>query len=264
MNAAILSGGVSGSFGSALGYALKDHDGIGTERFGQVETVNLFSKPEQAHLEMQATADAAKEIQAQAREERGERSGASGSRAKKDCLHYALSWHAEDKPTPEFMFETARKSLDVLGLGQHQAVIVQHVERKTPHLHVTVGLTHPETGRTANLYGNAFKLDRFCHQIEKGQEMFRSFSRAAKYERELERIRKSPEKQKEAWNTKQRELSAAREKTRLRSRPSTLSGRRHTQSRSTRSGGTPISRNRPRKRSTGIRSMTIGGGRHQK
>lgn len=187
MIAAIVRGGRSSSFKGALDYVLHDPDGRGRERVGETQTVNLFSAPEQAHKELQDTADAARAIQARARAERGERSAASGSRAEKACFHYALSWHPDDVVTAEDMMRCAHQTLDRLGLSQHQAVIVEHRERPHRHLHVIVSTTNPETGQAKGLYRNAYVLDRWCHEYEKGRETMRTFQRAAKYEREHDR-----------------------------------------------------------------------------
>ena len=211
MIAAIVRGGRSSSFKGALDYVLR----LDPERVGEVETVNLFSSPDQVHVEMQTTVDAAKAIQARARAEKGERSAASGSRAEKVCFHYALSWHPDDAPTSEHMLRNAHRTLERLGLTEHQAVIAEHTERSHKHLHVIVSALNPETGRVNGLYRSEYVLNRWAHEYEKGQDMIRSFKRAAVFDREHEwkKVKVlSPGERKAEWSKRQRELSATREK----------------------------------------------------
>ena len=183
MIAAIVRGGRSSSFKGALDYVLREDP----DRVGETETANLFSKPEQAHREMQDTADAAKAIQARARRERGERTGASGSRSEKNCFHYALSWHPDDEPSTEQMMRCAHQTLDRLGLSYHQAVFVEHTEKPHKHVHVIVSTCDPETGRTNSLHRNAHILDRWCFEYEKEQGMFREAKRSEQHRREQEK-----------------------------------------------------------------------------
>jgi len=76
---------------------------------------------------------------------------ARGRKNTKPVLHYSLSWHKDDNPTPEETKEAAAASLRVLGLRDHEALIAPHRDKDHMHLHIVVNAVHPETGLTARL-----------------------------------------------------------------------------------------------------------------
>lgn len=111
---------------------------------------------------------------------------AAGRKVKADqvkaVFHYALSWHPDQRPTPEQMQQAARSSLSALKLDAHQALIVQHVDEDRAHLHVVVNRVHPETGKLDPLSNNIRRLDRWANEYEKASGEIVSRDRAAKYE----------------------------------------------------------------------------------
>ena len=110
------------SFKGALTYYLHDKDTLETaHRVGFVEMVNLFTDdPHTAWREMMVTCDAAPELK--------RRGGSSpgGNKLKKPVYAISIEWHPDDKPSKNHMREAAHDVLKLLGLQDHQAVIVEH------------------------------------------------------------------------------------------------------------------------------------------
>ena len=76
-------------------------------------------------------------------------------RTKKAAYHLMIAWHARERPTPELMQDVARQTLELAGLGEHQALIMGHGDKPHPHLHILLNRVHPETGlawKTAHDY----------------------------------------------------------------------------------------------------------------
>jgi hypothetical protein len=164
----------SGSFKNTLDYVLHDKDGNTTERVGVVECLNLAEDAYNAHAEMKATHQAAPDLKTRFN------IANAHSRTEKPVFHYTLSWHPDDRPEPTHMIEQARHTLKLLGLEQHQTVIVEHKDRPHRHLHVVASLLNPETGRTASLSHFKLKLDRWAHEYEQSR-IIRSPRRAARH-----------------------------------------------------------------------------------
>jgi len=169
--------GRSSSFAASIRYISHDTRAETSERVGVFELINLGGDLSSCAGEMQATADAARMLQKRHRLEMGMRPSASGSKFEKPVYALSLSWHPDDVPSPAHMLETARDVLKTLGFEQHQAVIVQHTEKRHAHVHIVVNLIHPETGRMAKLHYDERKLDRWAHSYEIGQNLIRTFRR---------------------------------------------------------------------------------------
>lgn len=82
-------------------------------------------------------------------------------------LHYTLSWHKDDNPTPEHMQKVALESLLALGLGGHQAVIAAHTDKEHLHVHVVANTVNPENGRTADLKFSKLHFSRWAEAYER-------------------------------------------------------------------------------------------------
>ena len=165
------------SFKGALTYYLHDKDTLETaHRVGFVEMVNLFTDdPHETWREMMVTAEAAPELK--------RRGGSSpgGNKLKKPVYAISIEWHPDDKPSKKHMRETAHEVLKLLGLQDHQAVIVQHTDQPHAHIHICVNLVHPETGLTNTLSNDGYKLDRWCDTYELRMGVIRSPDRRAKF-----------------------------------------------------------------------------------
>ena len=98
--------------------------------------------PEQAWKVMQSTTESAKLLKE-----------ANGVRAGKACTkpvyHYSITWPDSDAPSNALQKQAVQESLKVLGMEDHEAIAVQHLDGK-PHVHVMVNLIHPETGISAS------------------------------------------------------------------------------------------------------------------
>ncbi|WP_374309958.1 relaxase/mobilization nuclease domain-containing protein [Methylocella sp.] len=145
------------SFKGAAAYYLHDKRQEGeaarttTERAAWVETVNLpTADPDRAWRMMAHTAISAPELKKAA--------GLKASkRTTRPVFTYALTWHPDEKPTREHQLECARETLDRLGMGHCQALIVSHNDTPHAHVHIIVNRVNPENGVAAD-DGNSAKI----------------------------------------------------------------------------------------------------------
>jgi hypothetical protein len=165
------------SFKGALKYYLHDKDkAVTSERVGFVELLNLATdNPRDAWREMMATCDAAPELK------RRSGAGPGGQKSRKPVYAISIQWHPDDKPDKQHMRESARDVLKLLGLQDHQALLIEHTDEPHPHVHICVNLIHPETGRTAPLSNDGFKLERWADSYELRMGVIRSPERRAKF-----------------------------------------------------------------------------------
>lgn len=146
-----------------LAYVLHDHGSSDTAaRVSLLRTVNLLSPTiEAATDEMRATA-----VMALMGRRRGQRPD-------RMAFHFILSWHPEDRPTPEHMAETALDALVALGLAEHQAIIVGHGDTNAPHVHVIANAIHPDTGKAAKLGWRYRTMSRWAGGYEESNNCIR-------------------------------------------------------------------------------------------
>lgn len=172
-------GGTGSSFKGAANYYLHDKGSdITNERVGGTLTLNLATdNPHAAWRVMAATAM----NQQQIKRESGTK--ATGRKLTQPVFAYSLSWAQDETPSSEHMMEQAQKSLAVLDLSEHQALVVQHTDTKHPHVHILVNRVHPDTGIAAKLSHSQKKLSRYAMAYEK-QHGIKCHKRA---ENELER-----------------------------------------------------------------------------
>jgi hypothetical protein len=112
-----------------VGYLLGQERETGPERVEWTTTRNLpTSDPELAARVMRDTA-------------------AQNPSTKKPVYHIMLSAAPGDSIDRAMMERMADRVLDRLGLTEHQAVLVAHLDRPHHHLHIMVNRVHPETGR---------------------------------------------------------------------------------------------------------------------
>jgi hypothetical protein len=151
-------------------------DAATVERVGFIELVNLATdEPEKAWSEMMALCDAADDLKRRAGIK------ATGRNMTKPVYAFTLNWHEEDRPDPAHMRETALSALRALGMGDGQAVIVEHTDRPHRHVHIIVNLIDPVTGKSACLSNDEHKLDRWADDYEQTQCVIRSPERRAKF-----------------------------------------------------------------------------------
>lgn len=149
------------SFKGVCAYILHDAGKATAERVDWTATQNLVSHPEDAWFEMFETHRDSDTLK--------ERSGRSarGRKNTAPVLHYMLSWHKDDKPSPDHMRETALSSLKALGLQDHQAVLAAHHDKEHLHVHIVVNTVNPDTGITAGLKFTKLDLSKWAEAYEK-------------------------------------------------------------------------------------------------
>jgi hypothetical protein len=117
------------SFGGLAGYLLIGSDRKTPERVDWVATRNLASEdPDVAPHIMKATAAQSKRVQ-------------------KPVYHLIISWDETDAPEPSQMADVMDKSLERLGLSEHQALYVAHNDTGHKHLHAMINRVDEETGK---------------------------------------------------------------------------------------------------------------------
>jgi len=87
------------------------------------------------------------------------------ARTRKAAYHLMIAWHVNERPTPEIMQDVARRTLDLAGLGEHQALIMGHGDKPHPHLHILLNRVHPETGRAWKTAHDYARFDRIMEQL---------------------------------------------------------------------------------------------------
>src|SRR6056297_883747 len=111
------------SFQGALGYYLHDRNAATRERVGWTDSVNLASRDVgTAWKEMAFTALHQGELKRQAGMK------ATGRKLEKPVYAYSLSWDPDERPSHAEMGRAARETLQVLGMGEHQAVLAVHTD----------------------------------------------------------------------------------------------------------------------------------------
>lgn len=155
------------SFRGLLDYVLHDRDHATTaERVTFVTMLDLIAQsPDAAAREMRDLAL------------RSLTARRAGKRPDRMAMHFVLSWHPDDQPTPQHMKETAVGALAALGLTGHQAVIVGHSDTGNPHVHVVVNVIDPETGRAAKLGWRQRVMSRWARQYERSYSGIRCATR---------------------------------------------------------------------------------------
>ena len=151
------------SFKGALGYLLSgSREQPNPERVLYAETVNILSDlPEAAH-EMAATWEARFRLMQNAG--LAVKNGADNTAP---VYHLVMSWTPEeDPPAPQEMADNAKQLLSLLGLAEHEAVLVVHGDTANPHIHIIVNTVHPVTGRTAPLRFDKRIMQGFAARYE--------------------------------------------------------------------------------------------------
>ncbi|MCE7030990.1 relaxase/mobilization nuclease domain-containing protein [Jiella avicenniae] len=150
------------SFKGLSNYLLHDELQQTAERVGAAWTCNMGSniQPEKAWLHMLWTYNSADALKAAAGARRG------GAKNEKPVYHYSLNFNPADNPTADQMHRAVAQSMDRLGLGEHQALAVEHRDKDHAHVHVMVNLVHPEDGKTAALSYSHRKLSTWAAEFE--------------------------------------------------------------------------------------------------
>lgn len=156
------------SFKGAGLYYLHDKAASTTDRVVWTQVRNLpMENPEAATNYMAYTAISANRIKQEA--------GVplTGRKREKGVVYtFSLSWSPEEKPNQEIMIKSADETLEVLGLQDHQSLIVAHNDTKHPHVHVICNLVNPNDGRMHDPdWGSKLKMSDWSlkHEFENGK-----------------------------------------------------------------------------------------------
>lgn len=134
------------------------------ERVGMVELENLPEcRPATAARIMAGTAREADTLKRLADV------STRGRKLDKPVYHFSLSWSPEERPERAEMLTAARGSLEALGMGNRQALVVEHTDRAHRHVHVVVNRVSPEDGRAASCSNDARTLSRWAQTWEREQ-----------------------------------------------------------------------------------------------
>ncbi|MCP4367586.1 MAG: relaxase/mobilization nuclease domain-containing protein [Deltaproteobacteria bacterium] len=80
---------------------------------------------------------------------------------------YSLAWHPAQEPTKEHMIESGLKTLKILGLAEHEAILVAHNDADHKHVHLIVNRVHPETGVAAKVSNDRLKMSKWAEGYER-------------------------------------------------------------------------------------------------
>lgn len=67
-------------------------------------------------------------------------------RVAKPVYHFVISWHRNERVTPDIMRQVADTTCRDLALDDHQRLYIAHHDTQNPHVHIVVNRVHPETG----------------------------------------------------------------------------------------------------------------------
>lgn len=180
------------SFKGAMAYYLHDKQASTDERVAWTETRNLMTDDARtATRVMIATAESADELKAAAGVK------ATGRKAQNPVMAFSLAWHPSEagELDRQEMTRAADEALKVLGLQEHQSVLVAHRDTAHPHVHVIVNRVSQSDGRMAKIDPNKVRaLDRWANKYELDRGHVVSPNRAKKYDLEAEKRRQHPEK----------------------------------------------------------------------
>ena len=161
----VASASTGSSFGDLAAYL-----GGGEERVGWVETRNVFADD---------VPDAVAEMREQA---------ALSSRCEKPVYHVTIAFDPSDNPTEAELRGAVARTLRDVGLQDHQALVVRHVDRDHAHVHVMVNRVGPD-GRAWSTSQDRRRLRASVEQQERelGVRWTGRNARAAGVARETDR-----------------------------------------------------------------------------
>ena len=148
------------SFHGAMQYYLHDKGAASSARVDWTHTHQLPTEnPATATKVMAWTAMHAAALKT--------RAGIGGGAAKSPPVYsYSLSWAPGEAPDKAHMLEQAMATLALLGLEEHEAVMVAHNDRPHVHVHVVCNLIHPESGRMEAPRCDHLTLSRWAQGYE--------------------------------------------------------------------------------------------------
>ncbi len=91
-----------------------------------------------------------------------------GRKGEKPVYTLSLAWQPGDaSATKETMLKAADEVRKVLGLQDHQCLIVEHTDTSHRHVHLIINRVHPTTGKYASVANDRLKLSQWALDWEK-------------------------------------------------------------------------------------------------
>ena len=150
------------SFKGAGAYYLHDKKAATSERVLWTHTQNLpTNDPEKALLCMAWTDKHSTELKRESGVSLAGREQTAGN-----VYSYSLAWHTEQQPDKDTMLKAANATLGLLGLSEHEAVIVAHGDTAHAHIHIIANLVHPDTGKIASIKQDQRQLAAWASEYE--------------------------------------------------------------------------------------------------
>jgi hypothetical protein len=175
------------------------------ERVWFSDTRNCLSMdPDRALEEMWRTAEDQAYLKMQAGVKRG------GRVCEDSVKTLSLSWHKDDRPTPEHMVEAADALMKHMGWDTHQAVYVGHNDTEHRHIHVIVNRVNPDNGRTLDDYREQKRAQSWALQYERHQDQVRCEQREINAAKQAEHTN---QRRQETANTQELAPDVARDAT---------------------------------------------------
>lgn len=149
------------SFKGAGAYFLHDLKAQTAERVAFTHTENMLTDDPEVALKVMAwTAQHAREL----KEISGQK--LTGRQAENPVYTYCLAWAPDQNPDQAHMVAFGRRSLEALGLADHEALFVAHNDTDHLHLHVIANRVHPVTGLMAKMSQDRIALSRLAQSYE--------------------------------------------------------------------------------------------------
>ncbi|XUY30459.1 relaxase/mobilization nuclease domain-containing protein (plasmid) [Agrobacterium sp. rho-8.1] len=127
-------------------------------RVGFTETRNLSTDdPGEGFAMMQATYERYQEM----------KRGTRGQPLKSPVYSFSLSWAIEERPDQATMVDAAEKTLELLGMSDHQAIFVSHIDKPYDHIHVIVNRIKPDFSGVVSKSMDRFKLSAWAEDYER-------------------------------------------------------------------------------------------------
>lgn len=150
------------SFKGAGAYFLHDLGKAETsERVAFTHTVNMLTDDAEKALKVMAwTAEHAQQLKTVAGQKM------TGRKAENPVYNYCLAWAPDQNPDQAHMVEFGLKSLQALGVSEHEALFIAHDDTDHKHLHIMVNRVHPVTGIMAKMDHDQNRLSRLAQAYE--------------------------------------------------------------------------------------------------
>lgn len=94
-----------------------------------------------------------------------EATASRSTRCVKPVYHLMVSWHERERPSSEIMQEVARRTLQMAGLDEHQALVIGHGDTPHRHFHVMLNRVDPETRKAWKTSDDFKRFDRIMRTL---------------------------------------------------------------------------------------------------